>query len=912
MTDKDHTIPSSASGNPGVSNDVASENRQLREILDTFLSGKVIAIRWMPRKEDPVLYVSPNIEKVLGYPPDALLAGDIMLKDKIHPGDANRVFYESRLFTQRNEDTFEHQPYRVRRANGDYAWIADRTQIHRNPEGIPEYYISQWVDVTEVIEARYQQEQASALAASIIENAPVAIVISNHQGEIRLLNRMGQERLGYTFTGETSLHLNELMANSEERAVVRSLIEEMGAVEGMDINMRCRNGQILTSQVFITPIDYLGEPAFLTMALDVTQQRAQEDALRESEATHRAMFHNTSVGMELLAPDGILKDVNAAFESIVGMLKGEMAGKSILDFTHPDDRELTENLIEELRSGARHSARLEKRYVHKDGRLVWGDLAATAILNLEGETESLLGLVVDITDRKATEQALRESEATARALLNAPTDVILLLDKFGTILDLNDPSAKMLRASREELIGGNLWELSPEESEHLRRKNVEQAFLAGRPVFYEDRVEKTWFETMIHPIRDENGEVVRVAMIGRDITERKAAEEERLKLETRFLEAQKMESLSLLAGGIAHDFNNLLAGIVGNAGLALMDLSPIHPARDSVEQIETAAERATNLTRQMLAYSGKGKFVIEEFTLSTVIQDMNRLIQSAVSRKANLKYHLDPSLPETKGDLTQIRQVIMNLVMNASEALPGGSGNIDISTGSYYCDATALGKMTVGEQCKPGRYVYMRVTDTGEGMDPETQAKIFDPFFSTRFTGRGLGLAATLGILKGHHSAIDVQSTPGKGTTFVIYFPVAEAAAGAEGEPHYGVTEPEYTVLVVDDEESVRFMAQRSLEKVGFKVLLAKDGMHALEIYSENPDAVDVVLLDLIMPRMDGEETLEALREKQPDLPVLMTTGYSQDHVKRLFGDMPQVSFIDKPFKPQSLVNAIRALLHHE
>jgi len=396
------------------------------------------------------------------------------------------------------------------------------------------------------------------------------------------------------------------------------------------------------------------------------------------------------------------------------------------------------------------------------------------------------------------------------------------------------------------------------------------------------------------------------------LAERKRTESERRQLEARIRQMQKMESLGVLAGGIAHDFNNLLMGILGNADLALLRLPPTSPIRDHLTGIAKATHRAADLTRQMLAYSGKGKFLVESLDLSCLIEEIDHLISAAVSKKAAVEYHLAQNLPAVEADATQIRQLVMNLIANAGEAIGESSGTIAISTGAMECDRAYLEQSYLDEDLPAGTYVYVVVSDTGSGMDDETRAKIFDPFFTTKFTGRGLGLAAVLGIVRGHHGAIKVASAPQRGTTIRVLFPACRPAASvlssAEVEAA-GWEGGQGTVLLVDDEEAVLTVAKGMLEALGFEVLSAADGRQAVEVFRRRAEEIRLVLLDMAMPRMDGEETFCEIRRIHPEARVLLSSGYNEQTATNRFAGRGLAGFIQKPYRLAALREKIRNVL---
>jgi signal transduction histidine kinase/CheY-like chemotaxis protein len=393
-----------------------------------------------------------------------------------------------------------------------------------------------------------------------------------------------------------------------------------------------------------------------------------------------------------------------------------------------------------------------------------------------------------------------------------------------------------------------------------------------------------------------------------EITSRKQAEDERNKMENKMQQTQKLESLGVLAGGIAHDFNNILTAIIGNAELALLRINKESPGVDNLHKIEEAAARAADLAKQMLAYSGKGKFVIENINLNLLLEDMLHMLEVSISKKAELRLKLIPDLPSVEADATQIRQIIMNLVINASEAIDEMSGVIAITTGCLECNMDYLKDVWLDENLNQGLYVYLEIADTGCGMDTHTLAKLFDPFFTTKFTGRGLGMAAVLGIVRGHKGAIKVYSEPGKGTSFKILLP-------ASGKPaqilnHYGFDnnwKGSGTVLLVDDEETVRDIGKDMLQEFGFTTITANDGREAVEIFKTTPD-ISFVILDLTMPHMDGEQCFRELRQLKPGVKVIMSSGFSEHEVTQKFMGKGLAGFIQKPYKLSALKEAIQKI----
>jgi two-component system, cell cycle sensor histidine kinase and response regulator CckA len=528
------------------------------------------------------------------------------------------------------------------------------------------------------------------------------------------------------------------------------------------------------------------------------------------------------------------------------------------------------------------------------------------------------------------------------------------LDSEGKIVRINEAGCRILGLSREQIVGQYVWEFVAAEERDASRERILRN-LAGSK--WLEPVERNWVrpdgvrlaleihtqqiydpsgtvvglrtfmlnvtrrkraeaalrkvqESLENRIRDRTAELeLANAFLRREMEERHEAEEQRRRLETQVQHTQRLESLGVLAGGIAHDFNNLLASIMGYASLAAADLPENSTARQSIERVLFAARSAADLTQQMLAYSGRGTFVLEAVNITQLIERVARLLESTIPKKATLRLHLAAGLPSIHADASQIQQVVMNLITNAAESLIDGYGAVDVTTGVEWVDEGQRTATERGENLAPGEYVFLEVKDTGCGMDPETQNHIFDPFFTTKFTGRGLGLAAVLGIVRGHHGAIQVQSRPSEGTTFRVTFPAVAVCESAQDET--AVLEPwtgHGTVLVVEDQAPVRDLARMILERSGLTVLTAEDGRQAVAVFTKHLDEVHAVLLDLSMPGMDGVEVLQYMTGLAPEVRVVLCSGYNEQDVNARLHGLRPAGFLRKPYHPAELIERLRAV----
>jgi two-component system cell cycle sensor histidine kinase/response regulator CckA len=415
-------------------------------------------------------------------------------------------------------------------------------------------------------------------------------------------------------------------------------------------------------------------------------------------------------------------------------------------------------------------------------------------------------------------------------------------------------------------------------------------------------------EVDVAPIKDAKGRTSHYIASARDVAHRKPNEELRERLQEQLFRSQKMESVNALAGGIAHDFNNILTGILGSAELGRMSLTPTHPAYADLETIAKAAQRAALLTKELLAYTGSGKGEEELINLNDIVTNILAILRSQMSRSIIVRKALQPGVPFIEADPVQVKQVMMNLCLNASESMAAHGGILSITTDEAYVGAGDLDKFVHGPP-KPGRYATFEVTDTGSGMEAATAKRMFDAFFSTKSEGRGLGLTAALEIVKGYRGGIEVISEPGEGTTFRVYLPASSKQPVADSLREASVNRGTQTILFVDDEEMLRSLAHRGLEQLGYRVILAADGVEAVRLYREHAPDIDLVVLDLSMPRKGGEDAYLEMREIRDDMKVLLCCGYNENIANKKIAAENLVGFLPKPFGIDLLAQTVQAAL---
>ncbi len=648
------------------------------------------------------------------------------------------------------------------------------------------------------------------------------------------------------------------------------------------------------------------------LAQEVAERKRAEEALRHSEERFRLILNGLQEGIAFYGPGMTPLFFNRAAAEMLGYTPEQLHRLDPMVLVHPDDRPLVRENHGRRLTGASVPRTYEFRVLHRDGRPIHVE-ASFDVIHHDGEIVGVQGIYRDVTERVRTREALRESEDHYRQLFEGISDLVYVVDKDLRLIAVNERVQTQLGYSREELLGLRFSDICDEESAAACRERIESALARGEGRWegLRRRKDGTKYPVEVSARRIRYRGRPAVMLISRDISERKQAEAERKQFERQLRLAQKLESLGVLAGGIAHDFNNLLMGVLGNASLALMETDPESPVSEYLRQIEGAAQRAAELSGQMLAYSGKGRFVIEPINVTSVVEEMAHLLEASVSKKATLEYRLGSDLPMIEGDVSQLRQVMLNLVSNASDALGDTSGVITISTGRVQGTRQLLDDAYIPDDLPEGPYLYLEVQDTGCGMDAETLSKVFDPFFTTKFTGRGLGLAAVMGIVRGHRATLKVRSLPGVGSVFTVLLPEMQRSLL---RPPKAIELPggwhgSGTVLVVDDENTVRTVTRRVLERAGFTVVLASDGVEGVEAFRTYRDDLVLVLLDMTMPRLSGEEAFREMQRIRADVPVILSSGYNEPDSLDHFSAEGLAGFIQKPYRAQELLVKVRAVL---
>ncbi len=648
------------------------------------------------------------------------------------------------------------------------------------------------------------------------------------------------------------------------------------------------------------------------MAATISRFQAHT-AIAQREAQLSGFFSNASVGLAVLAPDGRIVRANPLFGEMGGREPGaRLRGEDAVAVLGERDRRRLNAAVARVADGA-GPVRLELSRTIADGVTLWYDVSLSPIMGEGGDVVALAMIVSDITERRRVEDALRTSEAKYRIIFETSPEAIALIDADGRVVEVNSKVREWLGDTWSTVVGCAVWELplvGATERRHLaealRRRLAGESLPPYHLEFALPDGDVRLGRVSGSAIRGEDGAVQGAIALIADVTEFE-------RLQAKLRQAQKLESLGVLAGGIAHDFNNLLQGIMGNTELALMRLPEEAPGHKCLKAVESLTQRAAHLAGQMLAYSGQSALIAEPVDVATFISDCAERLRQSLPPNVRLVTTADPDVPAVMGDRQQLEQVLQSLVTNAAEAIGDRRGQVTIATGAAHLDRKYLASTYIDEDLPDGEYVSIEVQDDGAGMDTATASRIFDPFFTTKFAGRGLGLAAALGIVRGHRGAINVYSEPGHGTVVKALLPAAETRRDAPTEPpaeRRGTATA--LILLVDDEPEVRELGEAVLQSHGFTVLTAADGEEAVAVARRDRHRIGLVLMDLTMPGIGGDGALEVFRSELPQIPVIVCSGFGEEAARKRLGDKAVAGFLRKPYSVRQLLEAVDRALGDE
>ena len=852
-------------------------------------------------EDNRFIYVNRACGRIFGVDPDELLGRSTL--DRIAP--ESRGHHAEELKARSKGDTGAYE-IEVLRADGEHRWLAVRAVPRKDSMGRFAGSVASFFDITEHRLALEAQRQSEERFRRLVEMLPQGLV-TYQDGRITYANPAATE-LTRTAPGRVLGRPISDYIHPDFHAVLAQRFPRILAGEDLppyDFTFLRDDGTQFQAESYGKILEPGPKPVLVSVFTDLTRRLEMEQAIREQERLLSLVSDHTGQ----LIYDFDLKSRQIRWTGPATRMLGSMAGdgpteQEIRQRIHPDDYPA---LAEKFRKGVEslQPVIVEYRIRKDDGSYLPVEDHGVFLPGPDGQAARMIGTIRDISDRYAAEQALRESEERYRSVIEQAQDMIFIVDlDTKAITEANRAFHDTLGYAPSRLGRLTLYDLVDADRASVDR-NIALVRRQGRHAIGRRR-----YRHADGSPRDVEaaGSVCRaggqefMVVLARDITARLASE-------VALQQSQKLESLGVLAGGIAHDFNNLLTAMMGNLSLAQLRSHPSSPSWPYLDALEKSLQRAAELTRQMLAYSGKGRFLTKVLDLNQVVQEMTHLLSVSISKRVALRFDLEKGLPPMDADPAQLQQVVMNLVTNASDAIGDREGAIRIATGLVDLDAEEIQRDFPAQAVDPGPHLLLEVADTGCGMDDATRERIFEPFFTTKATGRGLGLSAMLGILKGHRAGLRIQTSLGQGSTFRIYLPARPGAVLEEARevPAQAVT-PSGAVLVADDEGGIRAGAVEIFKLMGFPAVIeASDGLEALEAFRSRRAEIALVFMDLTMPRMSGRDAFRAMRELDPSIPVILTSGYNEDSLPD--GEARPSGFLQKPYRMRQLQDIVTAVL---
>ncbi len=741
----------------------------------------------------------------------------------------------------------------------------------------------------------------------ILNRMAEGIIEVNKEGRIVYANPSAQAFSGLTKTQMLGARFVDVFGGDAPESVEAALTPVRGGAGAAEhgATIRCKDHRYAMKVIFLDE----SKAGALIILTDFSAQYRIQKALAESEEKYRNVVENVGVGI-LVAQSARLVFANEAIADFLGRGVEELvADENPFEFIHPDDRPLVFDRHMRRIQGEEVPSRYSFRVIDAEGRIRRVDVSCVRIT--WADQPATLNFFTDVTDQLASKKALAETESRYRHLVNvAPAGIFEIDYRIPKLLSVNDLLCEFSGYDRDELLRMNPLDLLSEESQKRYQQRLEEVAeeqKAVDTVEYEG-IRKDGEHVLLQLSANytyEDGKVAGATCIVRDITELRRVEEEKQRLEAQLQQAQKLEALGTLAGGIAHDFNNLLMGIQARISLMLMQIDASHSHHRHLKAVEQYIESGAGLTKQVLGFARRGKYHVQATDMNDIVRQSAEMF-GRTKKEISIHLHLKDGIAPVMIDRSQIQQVLLNLYVNAWQAMDG-AGDLTLT-----CRERAVGEEEAStEDLEPGRYVEVRVSDNGPGMDLSIQDRIFDPFFTTKARGRGtgLGLASAYGIVKSHGGSISVESEAGRGATFIVCLPATDEPIRNNDLANGEMAGGNETILLVDDEQMMLESAQELLEELGYQVLKAENGPRALEIFKREHDHIDLVVLDMIMPGMTGGEVFDRLRRIDPHIKVLLSSGYSIDGEATEILDRGCDGFLQKPFRVETVSRKIREII---
>lgn len=871
-----------------------------------------------------IMIVSPAIRK-LGYEPEELVGK--RFAEIVHPDDRSKSpdhFVERRVGDRRTKNLEIRLLAKQREMRDCDIPSVDVALSARGQWDVPDsdigapdkkFICTQGVatDITVRKQAYADLQAREKYYRAMIENSLDIVFIVDGEGRIKYASPSVTRILGYEPHALTGRGAVEIIA-PEERERAFHDFARVRSVEGAVVlgayRVRHKDGTWRILEGFgKNVLEDATVGGFILNIRDISERVRTEELLRKERQLNETVVRFSPVFWVAIDGDGRTLMMNQTLLDALGYRADEVKGTDYLHTFVPEaDREKFRKVFFDMGQNGPPTLNVS-RVLAKDGRVLIVEWHGRPVFKADGGIDLFVGLGIDLTERRQAEDSLRRSEELNAKLLAAIPDFVVRTDIRGRIEYVNDAGVKMSGYVREEIVGADMFSfLDPQDLERAAENH--RSMLAGEniPAEYRFRLKDgktSLFEVNGDMLRDECGAPYGLVFVCRNVTERRQGEEERRRLESQLLQARKMEAVGTLAGGIAHDFNNLLMGIQGYVSLMLLGIGEDHPHHKGLRAIEEQVRSGADLTRQLLGFARGGRYEVRPTDLNELVAKTAAMFgRTKKEIRIHERYQRDAWTVDA--DRGQIEQVLLNLFVNAWQAMPAG-GDLFLGTENVDLDAS----YTAPFKIERGRYVKISVTDTGIGMDEPTRERIFDPFFTTKEMGRGtgLGLASAYGIIKGHGGFVNVYSEKGHGTTFNVYLPASHREAERIEMPRVEIRKGHETILLVDDETTIVEVAREMLSELGYHVLVAQSGAEAVEIYADRWQDIDLVILDMVMPEMGGGQVYERLKEINPRIRAILSSGYSMNGMARSIMDKGVQLFLQKPFRLDELSGKVREAL---
>jgi two-component system, cell cycle sensor histidine kinase and response regulator CckA len=851
-----------------------------------------------------VVFYDPRYYQMAGYTVNEFPHHFDEFKKRVHPDDLKIVTKNLEDYLSGNSTKYISE-FRHKNKKGKWQWIQGRgTVAERDENGKPIKLLGTHTDISKRKRAETALRESETKYRSLIEQSQNAIYLL-YENKFEIINPRFTELFGYTQkeTQADAFDFRNLLTDAS-LAIVENRLQRQKNGEKLKPTYEfiavAKDGRKIDCEVSTSYIDYQGGQATQGIIRDITERKRAEEALRESESKYSTLVENANEAI-VVAQDGILKFCNSKTAEITEFTQTELISKPFFELVHKDDCDLVFKRFQKRLKGEKVPDAYSFRLIAKSGELKWVNINSV-VINWEGRAATL-NFIADISANKIAEEELRK---LTRAVEQSSSSIVIT-DTQGKIEYVNPYFCQLTGYSENETIGQNPRILKSDQTNPELFVEMWQTITDGREwrgefVNRKKDGDLFWEFVSISPIKDEKGEITHFLGIKEDITEQK-------KLEDQLRQSQKMEAIGKLAGGVAHDFNNLLTVINGYAELLMGPLDRDDPVKKRLQQIRGAGKRAASLTNQLLAFSRKQMLKPEVLNINSLISDIEKMLKRLIGENIDLATFYELNLSSVKADAGQIEQIIINLAVNAKDAMLDG-GNLTIETQNVYLDED-FAKQHKGATM--GSYVMIAVSDTGSGIDKSIQSQIFDPFFTTKEKGKGtgLGLSTVYGIIKQSGGHIWVYSEKGKGTSFKIYLPTVKKKTTQikDHAPQDGLYCGAETILLVEDEEDVRLLAEQALKELGYHLLIAGDGAQGLQTARSYEKKIDLLLADVIMPNMSGRELGEKIGKFHPDTKICYMSGYTDDAIVRHGVLEKGVYLLQKPFSLHTLAKKVREVL---